>query len=338
MNKLFFIFKLKNNKKRIILITLLLSLVISASIYYNEAYTLSFREKVSSLVNSDYDVKVTALINKTLLDEISNESYVDDAAFVLITDLWLNNERVVGALISEISKLNMTNYNPLHIKERINNNGILISEDLANRLGLKIGDTVVIRPIFSNQSITLPVSGVVKFPSNIHVDVALEYPEEFKEYYASRLPMNALFGEVYVKIKDNKSDEYLSKVRSLTVDSYYRSEKIKDLKLHVSKLKSNPFFIISKFSGIFAAMVVVAAESNLFTSNIRKIKIELNYVYIQFVLYMLPSIVASVIAGFITAKLIFGSISSESMEILALYLPLAAITAYVSVYIATKRG
>jgi len=69
--------------------------MILSSAYYNEVQISLLREKISPLVNSDYDVKVTALINHSLLNEISNEKYVDEAVFALIADLWLNNERVV---------------------------------------------------------------------------------------------------------------------------------------------------------------------------------------------------------------------------------------------------
>ncbi len=62
MNKLFFVFKLKNSKKRVVLNSLVLSLIVSSSLYYTEMHSSFFQEKLAPFVDSDYDVKVTALI------------------------------------------------------------------------------------------------------------------------------------------------------------------------------------------------------------------------------------------------------------------------------------
>ena len=250
------------------------------------------------------------MINDSLVSKISNRSFVDDVVFVLITDLKLNNERVIGILISDITKLNMTNYNPTLTEGEASNAGALISKDLATKLNLKVGDTVLLRPIYSNQNVTLPIVSIAEFPSTTNVDIILEYPEEFKEYYANRLPTHAFFGEAYVKLKAplNKSDEYIKAISSTAVDVYYRNERLKELELRIDEIRRSPFFVVSKFAGIFAAMIVIAMESNLFMLNIKKFRfnITLEYLSAQFMLYFFPALVVSSIASLTITKLIFG--------------------------------
>ncbi len=337
MNKLFFVFKLKNSKKRVVLNSLVLSLIVSSSLYYTEMHSSFFQEKLAPFVDSKYDVKVTALINDSLMSEISNKSFVEGAVFALIADLKFNDKRVVGVLVDDISKLNMTNYKPTLVEGNLSGR-IIVSQDLAAKLNLEVGDTVVVCPAYGNQCVAMSVSGIAKFPPIADIDAAVEYPEEFKKYYASRLPTHALFGEAYVKLKSGASDKYIRKISSIAVDVYHRDEKLRDLKQQVNVEKRSPFFIVYVFSWIFAAAIITFAESSVFTLNIRKFKFLCGFRYVgtQFVLYILPQIIVSAVAGLVVTKLIFGRISYESAELLTAYLFLVLISAYASAYIVMR--
>ena len=318
-----------------------LSLMVSSSLYYSELGSSYCQEKLAPLVSSDYDLKVTALINESLVNEISNKSFVDEVVFVLVADLNLNNHRVTGILISDLNKLNMTNYIPKLI-EGGNGAGVIISKNLATELNLKVGDTVLLRPLHGNQNVELLVAGIAEFPFTTDADIILKYPEEFKEYYSNRLPTHALFGEAYVKLKTplNKSDEYIKTISSAAVDIYYRSERLKELQAKIDEMKHNTFYVLSKFSGIFAAVIVVLTELNFFMFNIKKFRfnIPLKYLGAQFMLYISSALFMSSIMSLAIIKLIFGHISLESILMLITILSLALATSYVAVHLTTKRG
>jgi hypothetical protein len=313
-----------------------------SSLYLGEAYESSFREKISPFANSGYDLKVTALINESLAKEIFNGSFVDSAVFVLVTDLKLNDIRVEGILISEITKLNMTNYRPVIVKGEVEEDGVLISKDLAEKLSMDVGDIVTLKPIHSDRNVTLPVVGVVEVPYNRNIDVILEYPEKFRDYYANKLPMHALYGEAYIKLKvsPEKAEDYVRTISSSAVEVYQREERLQELKTYLSGVKSNPYFIASKYAGVFAAMVVVVKESDFFISSVRRfgIGIPSGYLCLQSALYLSPMFFTSLIVSLVTVMLVFGQISSESLFILIVYVVFGILSSFFSAFLSVKKG
>lgn len=178
---------------------------------------------------AQYDYKLVALINESVETKLYKSSYVEKIAFVLVTDLYLNDRRVTAALIDRLDKANLTIYNSATLKSgKFEEKGVVVSEKLARAAGIKIGDVVTVNPIRSEVPITLKVTGIFRsqtITGNI-ADVILEYSEEYKEYFRKSLPYNAIYGEAYIKFKDSDLEDkkHLAKLindlANLLISSY----------------------------------------------------------------------------------------------------------------------
>lgn len=273
MNYLNFLKEISENRSRYAKIVILWSILIFSTLSM-VAFTETIKQRsIEPYVKAQYDYKFTGLINNTIMENLLKEDYIEDVAFVLISDIKLNDKRVAAALISDVKKANLTIYNPSILKSgSFEKYGVVIDEELAKNLGLSVGESVVVTPIYSDYKLNLKVSGIAYSTTSTHAGVFMEYPEIFKKYFSSRLPMNATYGEAYIKFKSGDKKLYAKYVSEI-VDGkgILRSDKIRELSSYYEREFGNPLALILIHSGIFMFTVLLLKESMTYAKRKKKV-------------------------------------------------------------------
>jgi hypothetical protein len=227
-------------------------------------------------VNAQYDYKFVGLINDSIKEKLLKKDFVDDIVFVLISDIRLNGKRVTAALVSDIDKANMTLYNPSMLisgtSGTFEKGGVVVDETFARELRLDIGDKVVVSPVYKDYNLDLKVTGIAQSP--IHtVKVVMEYPEVFKEYFRSKLPNSATYGEAYIKFKNGDKRSYAKSLAGLTNEKkvVLRSDKVKKLSEYYEKEFSSLPVLISIYSGFTLFMLLLVRESVIYAKRNNRI-------------------------------------------------------------------
>ncbi len=235
------------------------------------SYTSVIKERaIEPYVNAEYDYKFVDLINKSVEEKLSKNDFVEKIVFALVTDINLNGKRVTAVLLSNVSEANMTLYNPsILISGGFEKGGIVVDESLAKELGLHIGDKVIVSPVYANHSLDLRVTGIARSPIPT-VKVIMEYPKIFKEYFRSRLPNNATYGEAYIKFKNGDKRYFASRITN-EKEIVLKSDKIKKLsEYYESEFNSLPALIYI-YSGFGLFVILFIRESLTYTKRNYKV-------------------------------------------------------------------
>ncbi|MFO7967917.1 MAG: hypothetical protein R6U44_10010 [Archaeoglobaceae archaeon] len=276
LNLLFnFLKEVSENRGRYAKIVILWSILIFSTLSMI-AFTETIKQhSIEPYAKAQYDYKFTSLINESVRENLLKEDYIEDIVFVLISDIKLNDKRVTAALISNIEKANLTIYNPSTLTSGSFEKGaVIVNQEIAKEMGLDVGENVVITPIHSDYQLNQKVSGIAYSTISTRIaDVFIGYPEVYKEYFSSRLPMNATYGETYIKFKDSDKELYAGYANELLGSNNVisRDEKVRELSSYYEKEFGNPLALILSYSGIILFIVLLLRESTAYANRNRRV-------------------------------------------------------------------
>lgn len=360
MNHLFFLRELYDNKFRYLKIIVLFSILIFSTlaviIYINAIVNWS----IEPYRSAQYDYKLVALINESVETELYKSPYVEKIAFVLVTDLYLNDRRVTAALIDDLDKANLTIYNSATLKSgKFEEKGVVVSEKLARVSGIRIGDVVTVNPIHSEIPIPLRVTGIFRSQTitGSIVDVILEYPEEYKQYFKKSLPYNAIYGEAYIRFKDGDSEDkkhfakLINNHINLAISSdqiTLRGERVKSMVEYYAREFNTPLMIAVKYGGVFLFFVMVTYEAITYSEFAKRayqlaFRFSRSFMLLQYLL--MTTLVISLSGALAT---IYGLVFSKfylrmaqeqiDFKFIAVLLLMAILVSWVVFYIRTRKG
>jgi hypothetical protein len=310
--------------------------------------------------SAQYDYKLVALINDSNETRWYENPYVEKIAFVLVTDLYLNDKRVTGALIDHLNKANLTIYNSATLKSgKFEEKGIVVSEKLAKDIGIKMGDVVIINSIRSINPITLKVTGIFRsqtITGNI-ADVILEYPNEYKEYFRKSLPYNALYGEAYIKFKDGDLEDkkhyakLINDLVNLPISSYdqiiLRDDRVKNMTEYYAKEFNTPIMIAVKYGGVFLFFVIAIYEAITYSGFVKRayrpvFKFSHSFMLLQYFLIVTSIILLSgglaIIYAVAFSKFYLGMPQEQiNFTIVAILLLMTILASWTVFYIRTRK-
>ncbi len=359
MNHLFFLKELCDSKFRYLRIIILFSVLIFSTIALVTYINAIVNWSIEPYKSAQYDYKLVALINDSVEKKLSENPYVEKIAFVLVTDLYLNDKRVTAALIDHLNKINLTIYNSATLKSgKFEEKGIVVSEKLAKKIGIEMGDAVIINPIRSMNPIMLKVTGIFRsqtITGNI-ADAILEYPNEYREYFRKSLPYNALYGEAYIKFKGGDLEdkrryaELINALVNLQTSSHdkiiLRDDRVKSMTEYYAKEFNTPIMIAVKYSGVFLFFVMAIHEAITYSGFAKRayrpvFKFSNSFMLIQYLLMTTSIILFSgglaIIYAVAFSKFYLGVAQQIDFTFVSILLFMTILASWTVFYIRTRK-